>query len=182
MPGPVFLRGDGLTLRTIEEADLPFLQETINDPAVRYYLPRRDPINLDQEQEFYENVICDDDATQLLICTDSEPAGTIGLHPADSVSGTGELGIFLAQEYWGQGLGTEAARVMTEFAFSERRLHRVSARVFEGNDGSRRIWEKLGFRHEATLREAEFIDGEYVDTHVYAVLEDEWDDKTVSEN
>jgi RimJ/RimL family protein N-acetyltransferase len=46
--------------------------------------------------------------------------------------------------------------------------------VFEGNVGSRRVWEKLGFRHEATHHEAEYVDGEYVDVHFYAVLEDEW--------
>lgn len=175
MPGAVYLRGDGLTLRTIEEDDLEFLRDTINDPDVRHHLPNRVPYTLAQEEEYFENVVCDDENVQLLVCADGDRVGTIGLHPADSVSGTGELGIFLAKAHWGRGLGTEASRVMTEYAFAERRLHRVTARVLEGNHGSRQIWEKLGFRHEATLRDADFIDGEYVDVHWYAILEDEWD-------
>lgn len=174
MPGAVYLEGDGVTLRTIEEEDLEFIRDSIDAPAVRRYLASRLPVNLDQEREFYESVICEDEHVNLLICTDGEAAGTIGLHPADSVSGSGELGLFLAEEYWGQGLGTEASRLLTDYAFRERRFHRVTARVIEGNVGSRRIWEKLGFRHEATFREADFEDGEYVDVRLYAVLEDEW--------
>ena len=175
MPGAVYLRGDTLTLRTIEEEDLPFLRDTINDPAVRRFLPNRTPITLDQEREYYETEICTEANVQLLVCANGDRAGTIGLHPADAVSGSAEIGLFLAREHWGSGLGTEASRILTEFAFTERRLHRVCARVLGDNVGSRRIWEKLSFRHEATLREAAFIDGEYVDVHWYAVLEDEWD-------
>lgn len=175
MPGAVYLRGDGLTLRTIEEDDLAFLRDTLNDPDVRRYLPNRAPYTLAQEHDYYENVICDDENVQLLIWADGDRIGTIGLHPATAVSGSAELGLFLAKDHWGRGLGTEASRVVSEYAFSERRLHRVSARVMDGNDGSRRIWEKLGFRHEATVREADFVDGEYVDVYWYAILEGEWE-------
>lgn len=174
MPGAVYLRDDGITLRTIEEDDLAFLHETINDPSVRQYLPNRPPFTLDQEREYFENVVCNDENVNLLICADGEPAGTIGLHPADSVDGTGELGLFLAESVWGRGIGTEAARVITDYAFDERRLHRVTARVMAPNEASKRIWEKLGYRHEATLREADFVDGAFVDVLWYAVLEDEW--------
>ena len=59
----------------------------------------------------------------------------------------------------------------------ELRKHRVVARVFEGNTGSQRVWEKLGFRHEAVHEEAQFMDGEYVDVHFYAVLKHEWFDQ-----
>jgi RimJ/RimL family protein N-acetyltransferase len=101
--------------------------------------------------------------------------GTVGLHPRGGDAGvTAEVGLFLAEPFWGEGYGTEAARLVTDYAFDERRHHRVVARVFEGNDGSRRIWEKLGYRHEATHRETMYFDGEYVDERIYAVLEAEW--------
>jgi RimJ/RimL family protein N-acetyltransferase len=50
----------------------------------------------------------------------------------------------------------------------------VIARVTAGNEASAAIWEKLGYRHKATFREAGFQDGEYVDEDLYTVLEDEW--------
>ena len=174
MPGAVYLEGEDVVLRTIEEGDLPFLRDTINHPAVRRYLPSRLPINLEQEREFYETVVSDDGAANLLVCVDGEAVGTIGLEPADAVAGTGEIGLFLAPEFWGRGYGTEASRLVTDFAFAERRLHRVVARVLAPNVGSARIWETLGYRREATLREADFADGEYVDVYLFAVLEGEW--------
>ncbi len=176
MPGPVFLRGDRIELRTIEEDDLDFLQETINEPNVRRFLGMRSPINGQQEQEWYEERASnsDSDHIHLLICRNEEVMGTIGLHPHDSTGVNAEIGISLAEEFWGNGYGTEAARLITDFGFRERRHHRIYARVFEGNVGSARIWEKLGFRHEATHVESEFLDGEYANVEFFAVLEDEW--------
>ncbi|GKZ13207.1 GNAT family protein [Haladaptatus sp. T7] len=176
MPGPVFLYGDRIELRTVEAEDLDFLQETINDPNVRRFLGSRSPINGEQEREWYEERASDTDTdhVHLLICRDGEAMGTIGLHPHDSTGVNAEIGISLAEEFWGEGYGTEASRLITDFGFRERRHHRIFARVFEGNVGSARIWEKLGFRHEATHVEAEFLDGEYVNVERYAVLEDEW--------
>ena len=179
MSGAAYLEGDGVVLRTIEEDDLPFLRDAINDPRVRRYLPSRPPLNLDGEREFYEEVIVgDDDSLNLLICAVDDDGerrvGTIGVHGLGLVDGSCEIGLFLAPDAWGEGLGTEASRLVTEWAFNERGRHRVIARVTEGTAGSRAIWEKLGFRHEATFREAVFHDGDYVDQHLYAVLEDEW--------
>lgn len=174
MPGAVYLDGDDVTLRTIEEEDLAFLRDTINAPRVREYLGTRPPINLAQEREFFETAIADDENLNLLVCEGADPAGTIGLHPLNPPDGSSEIGIFLAEEYWGRGLGTEAARLLTAHAFDEWRHHRVSARVIEGNEASRRLWETLGFRHEATFREATYRDGSYVDVYWYAVLADEW--------
>jgi RimJ/RimL family protein N-acetyltransferase len=174
MPGALYLESDDVTLRTIEEEDLPFLRDTINDPAVRRYLARRGPYNMVQERVFFEEVVTDEDTLNLLVCADGEPAGTVGLQTLSSPDGSSEIGLFLAETFWGEGIGTAAARVVTDHAFRERGRHRVVARVIEGNDASRRLWETLGYCHEATMREAAFRDGEYVDVHLYAVLAREW--------
>ena len=129
MPGGVYIDGEEVALATIEEADLPFLRDTINDSAVRAGLLYRPPLNLAQEREYFEDVICGDDSVDLLVRVDGEPAGTIGLEAIDDVNGTAEIGLFLAEPHWGCGVGTEAARLLTDFAFRERRLHRVYARV-----------------------------------------------------
>ena len=156
MPGAVYLEAEAVTLNTIEEEDLPFLRDTIDDPAVRAGLLYRPPLNLEQEREYFETVVCDDGSVNLLVCVDGEPAGTIGLEDVDEVAGTAEIGLFLDEAHWGQGVGTEAARLLTDFALRERRLHRVYARVRTDDEASARIWEKLGYRHEATHREAVF--------------------------
>ena len=180
MPGPVFIDGDRVELRTVEEEDLDFLQELINDPAIRRSLVNRSPVNGQQEQEWFEESASaeDNDDVDLLICRDGDAVGSVGLHGHDPLGVSCEIGIFLAEEHWSEGYGTAASRLVTDYAFRELRYHRVMARVFEDNVGSTRIWEKLGFRHEGTFEESEFVDGEYVDVDVYAVLEDEWFDRT----
>lgn len=174
MPGAAYLQNDTLALQTIETGDLPFLRDLINDPGVRRFLPTRPPRNLEQEHEFFDTVVCDDDSVTLLICVEDEPAGTVGLGPLNSPDGSADLGILLAPDFWNKGYGTAAARLITDYAFREHRLHRVTAEVIAGNDASQRIWEKLGYRHEATHQDAAFRDAEYHDVYLYAILRSEW--------
>jgi len=176
MPGATYLAGETVTLCTVEEADLEFLRETINDPAVRKYLGRRGPINLEQEREWFEEEASDGENLHLLVTVDGERAGTVGLHPRVPENGSTEVGIFLAKAYWGEGYGTEAVELVVDDAFDEGWAHRVAARIVDGNEASRRLFEGLGFRHEATFGEATFHRGSYTDVHWYAVLEGEWRD------
>jgi RimJ/RimL family protein N-acetyltransferase len=56
------------------------------------------------------------------------------------------LGYYLAREYWGRGLATEAVRALVDYGFRELGLTRIVASVETGNDASKHILEKLGFR------------------------------------
>lgn len=191
MPGTVFLRGDDVTLRTIEEEDLEFLRDGINDPDVRDGLTATRPVNAEQEREFFEEQVSDRDDVNLAVCADDEArrgsdrssgrsprdgdiAGTVGLHDLNQRAGHCEIGIWLAPDYHGRGYGTEASRLLTDYAFRELRMHRVQARVLATNEASARVWEKLGFREDGVHREEAFTDGEYVDVRYFGVLADEW--------
>ena len=174
MSGSVFLRGDDVTLRTIEETDVEFLRDGVNDPEVRAGLVTAKPFNGRQEEAYFEEQVSDDETVNLLVCADGEPVGTVGLSDIDHHDGNCEIGIWLASEFHGRGYGTEASRLLTDYAFWELRMHRVLARVLAPNEASARIWEKLDFREEGVHREEAFKDGEYVDMRYFAVLEDEW--------
>lgn len=193
MPGPVFLQGDTVSLHPVGEDDLDFLRETVLDPNVRQSIGLRQPLTAKQEQEWYEEHASSDERVDLVVCIPRgevpegvEPSadedehvrvGSIGIGPVNDIDGKAEIGISIAEPFWGNGYGTEAARLLTDYAFRDLRKHRVTARVFEGNVGSQRIWEKLGYEHEAIHREEQFLDGEHVDVHYYSVLEDEWLDR-----
>ena len=176
MPGATFLRGESVTLRTVEEEDLEFLRDTINDPEVREGLLTTKPFNGHQEREYFEERISSDETVSLLICEGDDPAGSIGLKDIEQVAGTCEIGLWLAPEYHGQGYGTEASRLVTAYAFDELRMHRVQARVLADNAASHRIWEKLGFAEEGVHRDEAYLGGEHVDVHYYGMLAEEWDE------
>lgn len=175
MPGPVFLDGDSIALRTIEEEDLDFLQRGVNDRSVWRAIGRVDPVNRSQEQGFYENVVCESEAVNLLVTADETPVGIVSLTPKETETHSAELGYWTASEHRRQGYTSEAVSLVTDYGFRDRGLHRVSARVFEFNDGSRELLESLGFTHESVHRESVFVDGAYQDTHWYSVLEHEWE-------
>jgi ribosomal-protein-alanine N-acetyltransferase len=75
---------------------------------------------------------------------------------------------------WGQGLSCEAARALLDHAFRELHLHRVYVDIDPENLASIRVAEKLGMRHEAHHKSNTFIKGQWVDTVILAILDDEW--------
>jgi len=176
MPGPVFLRGETVTLRTIEDEDVPFLQETVNDPAVRHGLSASQPMTEQAEREWLESETgLDSENAHLLVCVDGDPVGTVGLMAVSTQPGIAEIGYFLSPDAWGNGYATDAVRTLAEYGFQERRLHRMYAKVLAGNDGSRRVLEKAGFEREGTLRDHWFRDGRHEDVYMYGLLAGELD-------
>lgn len=61
-----------------------------------------------------------------------------------------EIGIDILPEYQGKGYGTEAINWVLEWGFQAGNLHRIVIRAFEYNHGARKLYEKLGFKHEGT--------------------------------
>lgn len=84
-----------------------------------------------------------------------------------------EIGYSLNPRYWGQGLGYEAVTHLLDFAFGCVGAHRVFAYIDPLNHASIRLVEKAGLRREGHLVRDVCIEGEWHDTLVYAVLEDE---------
>jgi [ribosomal protein S5]-alanine N-acetyltransferase len=80
-------------------------------------------------------------------------AGGIGVEPfGGERSGTAAFGYWLGQRYWGRGIGTDAARTLSDDALANGGLRRLEARVFAQNLASARVLEKCGFELEGTLR------------------------------
>jgi len=175
MAGTVFLAGEKINLRTVEEEDIEFLRDGVNQPEFRVHMGNRRPQNLQNEEEFFEEQICDEETVNLLITIDSERVGIISLIPEGSdAEKMAEIGIWLHPEHHGNGYGTEAAELITEYGFKQLNYHRIFARAHADNEPSCRVWEKLGFEKEGEFRDHTFTQGEYKDVVYYGVLEGDW--------
>ena len=84
-----------------------------------------------------------------------------------------ELGYWIGKPYWGHGYATEAARAVIGYAFS-RGLNRVFAEHYATNPASGRVLQKLGMRHEGTLRQHMVKWEQPMDMEVYSILRSEW--------
>jgi ribosomal-protein-alanine N-acetyltransferase len=108
-----------------------------------------------------------------------KPGGSIGLHGitwgfhAWRVD-RAELGYWLAPPLWGRGLMSEAALAATRWAFQTLGLHKVTVGHIEGNEASKRIIEKLGFRHLSVFEEDAWRDGRWLRHPRYEMTAGEW--------
>ncbi|WP_276257869.1 GNAT family N-acetyltransferase [Haloglomus litoreum] len=178
MPGPVFLRGETVTLHPIEEADLDFFRSQLNDPRVWRTISHREPTNARQEREWWES-LDEADGVDLLVAAsvDGERTrvGHIGFGDVQQNWGVAELGYAIHPDHWNEGYATAAVALLTAFAFDERRLEKLVATVYEHNPASMRALEKAGFHEEAVLDREAFVGGERVDLHRYAAFTDGWE-------
>jgi RimJ/RimL family protein N-acetyltransferase len=174
MPGPVFLRGEAVTLRPFAEEDVDFVTELINDPRVWGSLASYRPKTESQEREWIENV-GDGEGVHLLICADDQPVGTIGLSDVDETWGVAELGYMVSPDSQGHGYATDASRRLVRYAFGDLRLHKITANAYENNSASQRVLEKVGFQEEGQFRKHAYVRGEYLDVLRYGLLDSEVD-------
>lgn len=185
MPGPAFLRGDRVSLHPIEEDDLEFLQQYRNAPEVRQPLTDSYPRNGHQMQQQFEEG-GNGDGVRLLICVGDDEAVRTG--DEDGLTRVGEIGIpwvrhphaagmlmyWVAPDHQGNGYVSEATELILEHAFEDMRLNRVWAMVIDPNEASQHVLEKVGFQHEGVGRQGAFVDGEFVDSHQFGILADDW--------
>lgn len=167
--------GTKVQLKPLERKHLSKCVEWLNDPEVTENLSFSEPISMEGEQRWYENLLRDDSTKVYAIETLSgEHIGNVGLHDINMKDRKAELGIFIGKKsLWGKGYGTEAVSLALKLAFEGLNLNRVHLRTFTGNKRAQKCYEKVGFKKEGVLRQDSFKSGEYVDSVVYSVLAEE---------
>lgn len=108
------------------------------------------------------------------ITADGRVVGSIGVFRQGNIHRrTAELGYYLAEEYWGKGIMTEAVRQVCEYVFEKSDILRIYAEPFAYNTASCRVLEKAGFQYEGTLRKNAVKNGEVIDMKMYSLLKEE---------
>ncbi len=111
------------------------------------------------------------------ITVDNTVIGSIGVFRQENIHRqTAELGYYIAEEYLGKGIMTEAVRQICECVFSESDIIRIYAEPFAYNMASCRVLEKAGFQYEGTLRSNAMKNGKVLDMKMYSLLKEEWND------
>jgi RimJ/RimL family protein N-acetyltransferase len=100
---------------------------------------------------------------------DSALLGVVGLE-INAAMQRAELGYWIGKPYWNLGYCSEAAAAVLRFALVDLGLRRVFAHHFSGNPASGRVMQKIGMRHEGTLRRHVVKWGEVHDLEIYGLL------------
>ena len=174
---------EGLSLRSLEQVDAKELFALTDScrAYLREWLPWLDATrSLQDTRTFIESALHQAAANlgfQCGIWLGGQLMGVIGYHHVDWPNRSTNIGYWLGKQHQGRGLMTKACRALVDYAFDVWHLNRVEIRCAVGNVKSRAIPERLGFRSEGTLREAEWLYDHFVDHVVYGMVAKEWGER-----
>ncbi|MCZ8256496.1 MAG: GNAT family N-acetyltransferase, partial [Polaromonas sp.] len=152
-----------LILRNWSASDLPALVEGLNDLSVARWLafvPH--PYTLEEANRWVDH--CTSTANKpgspsgyefaIELKSERKAIGGVSLRQISPLHGTAGGGIWLSAKYHGHGYGSEAFGEKIRFAFEDLKLRRLDNGFFKGNDASRVMQERLGYKVEGERRQA----------------------------
>ena len=164
-------------LREYTLADAPSVQKWMNDAETTRFLGYgfSRPRTLDEVTEMLEMRICGDLTGESFAIIDADTGDYMGecsLLLPDEKAKKAEIAIVILPEYRGNGAGTQAMRLLMEAGF--RSYDRLFLKCAANNASAIKLYEKLGFQKEGTLRRDMKIGDEVVDTVIYGMLKEEY--------
>lgn len=166
------------TLRKWKKEDAQEIAKAANNPKIANNLRNSfpHPYSINDAEWFITDCIAKEGKGQLTraIEVDGKAVGSIGIFLMEDVyEKSAELGYWLAENYWRQGIVSRAVRMSCREAFATFDLIRIFAEPFEHNTGSRRALEKAGFTYEGTMRNGVYKNGKVHSYCMYSLLRED---------
>ena len=173
------LEYEHILLRPYRDSDVRDFNEYMREDEVARYLSWSPHLNLHETKGYVSYMIhCYRKARPsdwaVVLKENGKVIGNCGFTSVDVRNESAELGYVLSPFYRGKGYMKEAMNGVLHVCFDWLQAHRAYLRILDGNDPSRGFAERLGFRPEGLLVNAEFIKGEYRSVWIYAMLEQEY--------
>ncbi len=153
-------------LRPLHYNDRDILAQLANNKKI--WMVLRDifpyPYTIKDAETFIDMVKTNESMITFAIEYCHEFVGVISLiMQQDVYRKSAETGYWIGEPFWGKGIATTALELITEYGFRELKLNRIFASVFEGNEGSKRVLEKCGYKIEGVLQKAVFKNNKMLD-------------------
>jgi ribosomal-protein-serine acetyltransferase len=171
---------DGLELRLRSETDAEafFGLTDKNRGYLRRWLPWVDAtVTVEDTRKYIRSVIErfeKREGIDLGIWYDGQWVGSIGFHYWDKSNRKDTVGYWLAEDFQGKGIITDAVRALVAYGFQTMDLNRIEILCAVENARSRAVPERLGFKNEGVTRECEWLYDHFVDPVTYSLLRSEW--------
>lgn len=166
-----------IRLEPFAEAHLEPLAALLPDPDVQRYTFVPVPVPAGFERtwlEIYEQGRRDGNREAFAIVDAAESfLGIAVAFGIDREARTVELGYVVAPSARGRGVGSQALRLLTDWAFEHLDVLRIELRIAVENEGSKRVAERAGYTREGVLRSLHFKQGIRADTEVWSRLHDD---------
>ena len=142
-----------LILRPWEEGDAEECYKYAKDPRVGSAAGWPVHTDVENTRQIIRDILMVPETYAIELKETGLPVGSVGLHFHSDLAQKDdecELGYWIGVPYWGRGLVPEASREMLRHAFEDLGMARVWCGYYEGNEKSKRVQEKLGFKYQRT--------------------------------
>ena len=159
------------TIRDWRMDDAESLAKHANNRRVSINLRDRFPYpyRIEDARSFIERTMSNQPEKNFCIDIHGSAVGGIGFRLGEDVyRHSAEFGYWLAEEFWGKGIMTEAVTAFVSYCFENFPLKRMFASAYANNPASARVLEKAGFVLEGRLRKNVIKDGQVLDSLLYA--------------
>jgi RimJ/RimL family protein N-acetyltransferase len=173
----IVITGKKIVLREYQAEDAEALLMGAHDPVIRRLTGTHATFTLEQTQRYIANYAEAEDRAGFVIAKPEtlEPLGEVVILEIDKENRNAHIRITLfTVDDLNKGYGGEAMRLMVDYGFRALNLHRIGLDVFSFNERAVHVYEKIGFKREGVERDSLFYDGEFHDTILMGILEDEW--------
>lgn len=162
-------------LRAWKESDAKVLSRLLNNKKILNNLRDGLPYPYTENDALYYINSCisaDKNANfTFAVIYNGEVVGSIGIFRQGNIHyKTAELGYYIGEEYWGNGVCTQAVRLACEYVFNNTDIERIFAEPFAENAASCRVLEKNGFVLEGVLRKNAYKNGTFRDMKMYSKI------------
>lgn len=149
------LMTERLLLRPWSQSDAEDLYRYAKDPLVGPIAGWPPHTSVSDSKEIIKNVLAVPETYAVCLKEDNQAIGSIGLMIGESSNldisdNEGEIGYWIGVPFWGKGYIPEACNGLIRHAFEELNLDKLWCGYFDGNDKSKRVQEKCGFRYHHT--------------------------------
>ncbi|WP_315919355.1 GNAT family protein [Mesorhizobium sp. SP-1A] len=170
--------GDRITLRAIEEGDLPSLQRWANDPAIQSLLGGwHFPVSARDQKQWFDSLSVHSTNQRFAIETkDGELIGTANLVSIDWQNRTAFHGMLLGDlQSRGKGFAQDTVKTVMRYAFDELGLYRLDTDIIEYNSASLRLYlERCGWKKEGTREKWYYRKGKRWDKILIGISEPQY--------
>lgn len=176
----MILKTNRLILRSWKEEDAEQLYKYAKDPSVGPMAGWPVHTGVENSRQIIKDVLSDEETYAVVLKNENLPIGSIGLrigHKSNLPLGSdeGEIGYWIGVPYWGQGLIPEAVQELMRHGFEELGLKVIWCGYFDGNEKSRRVQEKCGFKYHHTEKNIEWhIMNDIRTEHVNCITKEQW--------
>lgn len=172
----ISLEGNGFYLRALEPEDLEFVYAVENDQTMWHVSHAQTPCSRFFVRQYLENAqqdIYEAKQLRLAICRagNFQAIGLIDLFDFDPKNQRAGVGIIIGSSTErGKGAGSEALKLLIDYAFTSLNLHQLYANIDVNNESSTSLFAKFGFQKVGVKKDWNLIEGVYRDEALYQLV------------